>query len=439
MRSVFNFNLPSIRTIRQWYSSINGSPGFTDEAIDALRQRAEQAKSEGKPFMVAMIFDEVSIRKHSQWDASKKEFLGHITAGKTVEQDVHSPLCKEALVLMVSGIGKEFKLPIGYFLSNGLCTEEKSAIVNEAIYRLTKVDVIVVSVTFDGHITNITTAKKLGVRFDQDKPYFINQFNKNHKIFIILDPPHMLKLSRNCLGNKAVIYDAENNEILWQFVVDLVTLQINSRINLGNKLTKSHIEYNANKMNVRLACETMSNSTATSIEYLDTKMKLQQFSNSHGTAKYLRIFDNLFDVMNSKINHTDADFKRPISNETIQEFSKFFETSRKYIKGLKLSEDGKLKSILKTKSFTPYFGFYHNTHSFIGIYEEYILPNGNSEFYTFNVSQDHLETFFGAVRSMGGKRLIIFLIFNNKFFVFPFKDAMTIQQHNNLCPLIANY
>lgn len=46
LRSVFNFNLPSIRTIRYWYSSINGSPGFSEEAFDALRQRADISMSE---------------------------------------------------------------------------------------------------------------------------------------------------------------------------------------------------------------------------------------------------------------------------------------------------------------------------------------------------------------------------------------------------------
>lgn len=406
IRSVFNFNLPTIRTIRYWYSVVDGSPGFTEEAFDALRQRVEL--SEGKPFMVALMFDEVSHRKHSQWDASKKEFLGHITAGKHGEYENCSPLSKEALVLMVSGIGEEFKLPIGYFLCNGLCAEEKSAIITEAIRRLSLIGVIVVCITCDGYITNITTAKSLGARFDKDQPYFQNPYIENSKIYFILDPPHMLKLTRNCLGNKAVLYDAENNEIKWKFIEDVVSLQIEKNLNFGNKLTKKHIEYFANKMNVRIAAETKSNSTATSIEFLDKVLKLELFSNSDGTTKHLQIFNNLFDTMNSKLYHTDEGFKRPLSETTIHQFSELFEVSRRYINGLEIIEDGKRKSILKTKSFTPYFGFYHNTYSFAGIYKDYIIPNGHSEFFTFNVSQDHLETFFGSIRSMGGNILMQF-------------------------------
>lgn len=414
MRSVFNFNLPTIRTIRYWYSSINGSPGFTEEAFGVLRQRAELLKAEGKPLMINIIFDEMMTRKQSEWDASRKKFRGHITAGKPGEYETCSPLCKEALVLMATGIAEEFKIPIGYFLSNGLCAEEKFAIINEAIYRLNKIGVTVVSITCDGNIVNITTAKKLGVNFDKNQPYFKNPFKKQSNIYFILDPPHMIKLSRNCLGNKAVIYDGENNEILWKFIVDVVSLQIEHNLNFGNKLTKSHVEYYSNKMNVRLASETISKSTATSIEFLDKIMKLEQFSNSDGTTKYIQIFNNLFDIMNSKQHHTNEAYKRPFSAITIDKFSEYFDFSRKYIKGLKLAENGKKKSILKTRSFTPYFGFYYNTYSFIGIYKEYILPNGYTEFYTFSVSQDHLETFFGAIRSMGGN---IFIQFSQNTFI----------------------
>lgn len=402
MRFKFKGNLPTVRTIRCWYSSVDGSPGFTGEAFNELNRRVELLKVQGKSLMVGLIFDEMSIRKHSQWDASKQMFTGHITAGKPVEYETSSPLAKEALVLMVSGIGERFKLPIGYFLCNGLCAQEKSAIVKEAMLRLHVIGIKVVSLTFDGAKTNIATAKQLGANFHKNKPYFQNPFDKKLKVYIILDPPHMLKLARNCLGNKVIIYNAENGEILWEFISDLVSLQIKDTINLGNKLTKTHIEYKNNKMNVRLAAETLSNSVAASIDFLNEKRKMTEFQNSEATTEYLRLFNNLFDTMNSKPNHTDAHFKRPFSETTKNEYEIFYGLVRKYIKGLKLAKDGRKEFILSTPSFTPFFGFYYNTYSFMGIYNDYIEPNGHDEFYTFDVSQDHVETFFGSIRSMGG-------------------------------------
>lgn len=403
LRNKFNSNLPSIRTIRCWYSSINGSPGFTNEAFDALRQRAEIMKAQGKQLIIAIIFDEMYIRWHLQWDQAKKQYVGHITVGQPGEHEYTTPLCKEAFVVMVSGIGDEFKLPVGYFLSKGLKSDEKAAIVNETIYRLHLIGVKPASLTFDGPQANIATAKKLGANFDRDQPYFVNPFDKNSVVYLILDPPHMLKLCRNCLGNKDVIKNSKNDEICWKFIEKLQEVQENQNLNLGNKLTKTHMEYKSNKMNVRLAAQTLSNSTATSIDFLNKEKKSPDFINSEATTHYLRVFNNLFDIMNSKQGHTDTKYKRPLSEETIDEFTTYFQMAKQYIKGLKLLEDGQVKSILKTRSFTPFFGFYHDMTSFLGIYHDYIVPNGYENFFAFNVSQDHLETFFGAIRSMGGE------------------------------------
>lgn len=409
LRTIFK-GLPSIRTLQYWYSAIDGSPGFTNSAFDALRQKANDFKEKGEPLIVGLIFDDVNIRKHSQYDASKGEFLGHINAGIPKDYEICSPLAKEALVLMVSGIGSDFKAPIGYFLSNGLCSEERAALIHEAILRLTKAGVQVASITCDGTVTNIATYKILGADFDNDCPYFMNPFDKGNKIYIVLDPPHMLKLARNCLGSKREVYDGNGEKIEWKFLEELVALQISQNVNFGNKLTKLHIEYETMKMKVRLAAETLSNSSATSIEYLNTVIKNEKFLRSEATVKYLRVFDSLFDVMNSKPKHCDERFKQPISENSIEKFHGLFEMAKDYIKGLQLIMNGKKVPILKTRSYTPFFGFYHNMFSFIGIYTDYIKPNGINEFYTFDVSQDHLESFFGCMRRMGGSFCIQFSI-----------------------------
>lgn len=401
IRSFFKFHPPDIRTIRKWYSVIDGSPGFTECAFDLLKQKAEDLKAEGKILVVGLSHDDMHIRRHSQWISGEAKFLGHINAGEPVSYEKCSPLAKEANVLMVTGIGHEFKVAIGNFLSVGLRAEERAAILYEALLKLHKIGVVVASITNDGNVVNITVAKLLGVNYGANQPYFINPFNKKNKVYSILDPPHMTKLARNCLGNKETIYDNENNEIKWQYIKDLVSLQISKDVNLGNKLTKSHVEYESNKMNVLKAAQTLSISTATSLEYLCAE-KEQHFIGSESTSQYCRVINNLFDIMNTKRMHLDEHFRQPMTEQNIQEIAAYFETARQYLKGLKIVENGKMKPILKSRSYTPYFGFYHNTISFMGIYNDFIKPHGINEFYTFDVSQDHLESFFGCIRQMGG-------------------------------------
>lgn len=406
LRTTFNSNLPAARTIRSWFSSIDSSPGFTDAAFDALRQRAEEANSKQKDLLVGLIMDEVSIRQHSQYDLNKKKFIGHNDAGnlnsKTDDgKDLCTPIAKDALVLMVSGINNEFKIPIAYFLTTGLTATEKAFIMDQALYKLKAIGVKVVSFTFDGAKSNIAAAQFLGADFKMEKPYFENPHDKGNNVYFVLDPPHMLKLARNCLGNKKILFDRDGNRIRWQLLHELIMLQLKENINLGNKLTKTHLEFENRKMNVRIAAETLSNSAATSIEYLDHHQKHRRFKDSEGTTKYIRTINNLFDIMNTKMNHCKDGYKRPISEETIGDFESYFDYAKDYIKGLHIIQENKKISVLKARINTPFTGFLNNMVSFVGIYKEYIKKDGDEEFYTFTVSQDHLESFFGCIRRMG--------------------------------------
>ncbi|QQP51033.1 Uncharacterized protein FKW44_012237, partial [Caligus rogercresseyi] len=40
VRKTFNFTLPSPTTLRNWYSTIDGAPGFTDESFKCLKALA---------------------------------------------------------------------------------------------------------------------------------------------------------------------------------------------------------------------------------------------------------------------------------------------------------------------------------------------------------------------------------------------------------------
>lgn len=63
VRSKFNNALPSQCTLREWYKSVNGDPGFTSEAFDFLRNIA---RSQDKPLIAAVMMDDMAIKKHVQ-------------------------------------------------------------------------------------------------------------------------------------------------------------------------------------------------------------------------------------------------------------------------------------------------------------------------------------------------------------------------------------
>lgn len=397
--------MPSISTMRNWYASINASPGFTTEAFDTLKKKADEYFDvNGTKMLCALIDDEMAIRTHAQWNAAAMRFDGFVNLGRnerTLDADEDNlPLAKHALVFMISGVEEDFKIPIAYFLVKGLTAEEKAAITNQILIRLSEIGVVVVSMTFDGFPSNLAMVKSFGGSFD-GHPYILDPADENRKIYIFLDPAHMLKLVRNSIATRNLV-DGDGRVISWKYFESLYEAQTNLPWNLGNKLTKAHMQWERKKMSVKLASETLSNSVADSMEFL--QRECEQFQDVEGTVNLIRIFNDIFDVMNSTTTSKNATgYKRPITKSTATELFSRFHTAMDYISQLKV--EGEANSILSSSINTAFLGFYNNMISFMGIFDDYVQTNRMDQIICHRFSQDLLESFFGYIRSMGGKIL----------------------------------
>lgn len=346
VRSKFNNNLPSVSAIRNWYNSVDGSPGFTTDSFDALQKLAIEARTDGEEILCNLIFDEMKIHKHSQFNIWSKEFDGFVDLGKDAQNEGPVPLASDALVYLVGGVNKHFKIPVAYFLIDGLATHERASITNEILRRLSAIGLIVISVIFDGLPANLSAMKALGADFDSNQAYIFDPIDSRRRIFILLDACHMLKLSRNMFASHILI-DGEGRKIEWRFVEMLYDLQTKLNWNFGNKINKTHIQWYKKKMSVAIAAQTLSSSVADSLEFL--KSERDAFKDVDGTVKYIRVINNVFDVMNSTEKGKDPatkQFKRPISPETqLESFGMFLEAID-YLKGLKIVNNNAIIPIL---------------------------------------------------------------------------------------------
>lgn len=406
---MFKNALPAISTIRKWYSVINGKPGFSTEAFAARKLKANEANQNGKEILGCIIFDEMAIRKHEEYDAQNHKKIGHVNFGTNIVRD-ETEFAKEALVYMVTGVNENFKIPVAYFLITGLKANEKAALTKEVILLTSKTGVKVVGMTFDGLASNLAMARNMGAAIKKNKPYITNP-HSDDKIYIFPDACHMLKLVRNRLALNEKLYDINNDCIEWKYVIELETYQRENKINLGNKINKTHVQWDKKKMSVRIACQTVSNSCADSLDFLRLK-GVEEFQGSEATTKFFRRFNNVFDILNS-MRENAGGFKRPISHETKNEYFEYFEESISYIRGLKTSLDG--KSILTTTARTPFIGFIVDMQNFRSFYLEYVESNILSNVLTFRFSQDHLELLFSCIRQMVNSRKIYMLMRVNAF------------------------
>lgn len=149
----------------------------------------------------ALVVDEIAIRRQVEWDG--KEYVGYVDVGTGVADD-ELPVAKEALVYMLVSIAECWKIPVGYFLIDGLNGQERANLLTCCLTKMFEADIDVVSVTFDGSASNLSMASSLGCVLNSLNPVtsFNHPCDSSCKVSVILDPCHMLKLIRNMLADK---------------------------------------------------------------------------------------------------------------------------------------------------------------------------------------------------------------------------------------------
>lgn len=403
LRSKFNNNLPAVRTIRKWCESVDGSPGISLDAVEAIRKQAQlyANSNEGKEMPVSLISDEMSIKKFIAWQSNKTEFSGfaeYVNINKTAEDD-KIPIANNVLVFMVSG--RDFKIPVAYYPIAGLDAITRAALTREVVLRVNETGSRTMVLTSDGLKANITVAKLLGANFENNQPYFISPTNENHKIYFIWDAPHLIKIARGRFAMKRLFCNGK--PLNWKLIESLHNLQKSRNFNLGNKLTDMHIHFGTKKMNVRLAAQTLSNKVADCLKQLNADGEVG-FEEVDEEVEFIRTIRNLFDIMNCKEGHekNNSRFKKRICKSTAQEIFEYFDQATKYLKSIEIEEicDGELvrKPLLESRSSMTAFGFIHNTTSIRGLYVDFVETGLLDEIFCIMFSQDLLETWFSTVR-----------------------------------------
>ena len=232
------------------------------------------------------------------------------------------------------------------------------------------------------------------------QPSFPDPSGSDRNIHVILDVCHMLKLVRNTLAEKGLMLDKDGKKILWQYVAELQKLQEKEGMRLGNRLKLARIKWYQQKMKVNLAAQTFSSSVADAIEYCSSVQELKQFQGSEATVMFIRIIDLFFDVLNSR-NPWARGFKSAmrVTNKMIWE--PFLNDAYSYIFAL---TDPTGKPMYCTQQKIGFIGFLVAMRSIKALFNDLVEQAEVPLKYllTYKFSQDHLELFFGAIRSSGG-------------------------------------
>ena len=117
-----------------------------------------------------------------------------------------------------------------------------------------------------------------------------------------------------------------------------------------------------------LAAQLMSRSVADSIDYCREVLKLDTFKGSQATTKFIRIFDEIFDLLNSN-SKFGIWAKGPLTPDNTGYWMDVFWSATTYILNLC---DLTGKKIVETRKKTGFLGFVFNMKSVTQIFENYV-------------------------------------------------------------------
>lgn len=295
IRNSYNTCLPHTRTLSKWYQKLDAEPGFTKEAFDTLKLKAQMSD---RKVLCTLVLDEMSIRKSLIWNPRKQKYYGRVDMGVDFDSDSLDE-ASQCLVFLLTCINGSWKLPVGYFFITSLTGEQKCNLVQICLQMSEVAGVNVVALTCDGPATNFSMLESLGCKNIAQNPEITKFKYSESTVNVFIDPCHAVKLVRNAFGERRVFFDAQNRKIDFKFIESLHQLQEDQNLHLATKLTKAHVQFFKQKMKVRLATQLLSNSVADALQFCEQKLKLPQFQGCSGTINFIRSLNDLFDILNS--------------------------------------------------------------------------------------------------------------------------------------------
>jgi len=87
VRQTFNKCLPHPSTLRKWYSSVDGSPGFTSESLNAVKSKVKEMQLNNKKLFCGLIMDEMSIMEDVHYNGERLQGYINFGCGMDVVDD----------------------------------------------------------------------------------------------------------------------------------------------------------------------------------------------------------------------------------------------------------------------------------------------------------------------------------------------------------------
>ena len=377
------FILPSKSTLHRYITRMPDKTGISQGSLKIIEKKVMQMNSREKECTLCM--DEISLKTNLFYSVPSDKIIDLEEFGSYRTNKVAT----SAFVLLTRSISGNWKQPLAYYLVNGGCpSDTMEDIVKEAIDKLECIGLNVVVVMSDQGSNFYSLATRLKVT--PEEPWFVHN---GRKIFLMFDPPHLIKSVRNNLMKYSFRFG--EHVASWKDVEAVYGRDSALPIRSAPKLTEKHVRpNNFNKMKVKLATQLLSHTVAATICMYVSVGALP--SNAMGTAELIEKFDSIFDCVNSSTLHSTKVLKCALSDQT--KHQDFMKEAIGFIKGLKVF-NGNEEVTGRIRCLN---GWVMTLNAILLIWEHLKTTKDFKFLLTRRLNTDPIENFFGTIRQQGG-------------------------------------
>ncbi len=355
------FPFPSVTTLQRWTKHFTCKPGIMHEVLDIIAAYTREMSGYDKLCIIS--FDEMNIDARICYDSTLDKILGP-----------HS----NVQVVMVRALTRKWKQPI-YFDFDVVMN---ATLLKDIIKELEKRQIRVIGVVSNMGAKNTTDWNQLGITMQ--KTFFQNPVFPDKRIWVFHDVPHLLKLLRNHfldsgikLIDGTVITETDIQELLDKDC---------SELKVAFHLTSAHINLSGRgRQHVRTAAQLFSNRTSNALDYVVGKTAM---------AKFFRIINNGFDVLNSRRPVDDNQLKSAFGLNLFNLQNSALAEMKRAVYHMRVG---------KNKNMLPFqIGIVMSIESLRGLYRDFVNVYQGHYILTARLNQDCLEKVFSRIRRLGG-------------------------------------
>ncbi|KAF0305951.1 Transposable element P transposase [Amphibalanus amphitrite] len=317
-----------------------------------------------------VMYDEMDIRKVACYDQQLDQVLG---PHRRLQQ------------FLVAGIFSKWQVPVLFQFDSAVTV----ATLLSLIQGIEAAGAEVVATVSDMGGSNLGVWKALGVSHD-GRSWFLNPGDSNRRVWVLADPPHIMKRVRNNLLDHG-IRTSQGGLLDKALMEEMVAINgASAEYRVAHKVhLATHVQVkNMARQKVRPAMELLSATVALAIE---------RHLGRREEVRALRVLDSGMDVLNAIHPKDVKPLRRGYSGTTEQESA---------LTALE-KEARELRVCPRKDALLPFQkGIILSVSSVRGLLQDLKAKFGEQTYLlTRRLSQDRLEGFFGMVRSGGGSNL----------------------------------